>query len=99
MYKMGDKEQFRQLRWLFELLENEIFIDLGEISSQHWANRAYDDNDGEKYLTEDNVTKLEMNELKHFISITKGTFGLIKFKIDNNKIIYAFSYLPLLLKR
>ena len=39
---------------------------------------------------------MEKEELKQFISMTEGTFGLIKFKIDdNNKTIYTFSYLPL----
>lgn len=87
---MGTEEDY-PFRWLFKLLENEIFIDLGEINSQHWAKRAYvNDN----YSAEKNVTKLEKEELEQFISITEGTFGLIKFKIDN-KTIYTFSYLPL----
>ena len=82
-------------RWLIELVENERFVDLGEIeSSQHWARRAYYD-DG-NYSEEGNVTKLEKEELKQFIHMTGGTFGLIKFKIsDNNKTVYTFSYLPL----
>ena len=57
---LGNKErEDYSFRWLFELLENERFIDLGEIkSSQHWARRAYDDNDNDnrKYSK---VTKLE----------------------------------------
>jgi hypothetical protein len=77
-------------KWLFELVENEGFIDLGEISSEHWIKRAYDCSS-----TEEKVTKLETEELKQFISVTEGTFGLIKFRIDNNKTIYTFSYLPL----
>ena len=85
-------EEDDSFRWLFELLENEGFVDLGEISSQHWAKRTYD----AEYSAEGNVTKLEKEELKHFINITEGTFGLIKFRIDNNKTIYTFSYLLLL---
>ena len=81
------------LRWLFEILKNERFVDLGKISSQHWARRAYYD-DG-NYSAEGNVTKLEKEELKQFINMTEGTFGLIKFKIDKNKTIYTFCYLPL----
>jgi hypothetical protein len=76
-------------RWLFELVENEGFVDLGEISSEHWIKRACDYSS-----TEEKVTKLEKEELKQFINITEGTFGLIKFRIDK-KIIYTFSYLPL----
>jgi hypothetical protein len=91
---MGNGKEDDPLRWLFELLKNERFVDLGEISSQHWARRAYD-NDG-KYSAKENITKLEKEELKQFISMTEGTFGLIKFKIDDsNKTIYTFSYLPL----
>lgn len=89
---MGNEKEDYPLRWLFELLENERFVDLGEISSQHWAKRAC--NDG-NYSADENVTKLEKEELKQFISRTEGTFGLIKFKIDNNKTIYTFSYLLL----
>ncbi len=77
-----------QFRWLFELVENEGYVDLGEVSSHHWIKRAYD-----RYSAEEKVTKLEKEELKHFISITEGTFGLIKFRIDK-KTIYTFSYLP-----
>jgi hypothetical protein len=58
-------------------------------SSQHWAKRACNDN--WKYSEEGNVTKLEKEELKQFIIMTEGTFGLIKFKIDTNKTIYTFS--------
>ena len=85
-------EDYYPFRWLLELLENERFVDLGEISSQHWARRACDDGN---YSEEGNVTKLEKEELKQLICMTKGTFGLIKFKIDNNKTIYTFSYLLL----
>lgn len=98
---IGNKEEEHPLRWLFELLENESFVDLGEIkSSQHWARRAYDndnDSDGSYYSAEGKyITKLDKEELKEFTSMTEGTFGLIKFKIDNNnKTIYSFSYLLL----
>jgi hypothetical protein len=85
-------EDYYPLRWLFELLKNERFVDLGKISSQHWVKRAFDHGN---YSAEENVTKLEKEELKQFISRTEGTFGLIKFKIDNNKTIYTFSYLLL----
>jgi hypothetical protein len=103
---MGNEEgEDYPFRWLFELLlNNEGFVDLGGISSQHWARRAYDnhndddndnDNDGNSHSAkEDNSTKLEEEELKQFISITGGTFALIKFNI-HNKTIYTFSYLPL----
>ena len=99
---MGNEEgEDYPFRWLFELLlNNERFVDLGVISYQHWARRAYDngndnDNDGNSHSTrEDNSTKLEKEELKQFISITNGTFGLIKFRKDN-KTIYTFSYIPL----
>jgi hypothetical protein len=87
MDKIGTKKD--PSRWLFELVENEGFIDLGEISSEHWIKRAYDHSS-----TEEKVTKLEKEELKQFISIIEGTFGLIKFRIDK-KTIYTFSYLPL----
>ena len=93
---VGNEEDYYQFRWLLELLENEGFVDLGEISSQHWLKRAYDNDDGNNSAEEENVTKLEKEELKQFISMTEGTFGLIKFKIDdNNKTIYTFSYLPI----
>jgi hypothetical protein len=79
-----------QDRWLIELVENEGFIDLGEIkSSEHWIKRAYN-----CPSTQEKVSKLEKEELKQFISITEGTFGLIKFRIDK-KTIYTFCYLPL----
>jgi hypothetical protein len=91
---VGNEEDDYPLRWLFELLENEGFVDLGEISSQHWVKRAYDDHGN--YSAEENITKLGKEELKQFINMTEGTFGLIKFKIDdNNKTIYTFSYLLL----
>ncbi len=91
LMSMMRNEEDHTFRWLLELLENEGFIDLGEIGSQHWAKRAYS---GDNYSVEKNVTKLEKEELKQFISIAEGTFGLIKFKIDD-KTIYTFSYLPL----
>jgi hypothetical protein len=101
---MGNEEgEDYPFRWLFELLlNNEGFIDLGGISSQHWARRAYDndndndiDIDGNSHSAkEDNSTKFEKEELKQFISITGGTFALIKFKI-HIKTIYTFSYLLL----
>jgi hypothetical protein len=81
-----EKDPFR---WVFELVVDEGFVDLGEISSEHCIKRAYDCSS-----TEEKVTILEKEEIKQFISITKGTFGLIKFRIDK-KIIYTFSYLPL----
>ncbi|HJT83340.1 MAG TPA: hypothetical protein VJ697_02565 [Nitrososphaeraceae archaeon] len=77
------------LRWLFELVENDGFVDLGEIGSGHWIQRAYD-----SYSTNEKATILKKEELKQFITITKGTFGLIKFRKDK-KIIYTFCYLPL----
>ena len=97
---VGNENEDYQLRWLLELLENEGFVDLGDINSQHWARRAYfdndNDNDNDDYSAEENITKLEKEELKEFISMTEGTFGLIKFKIDeDNKTIYTFSYLLL----
>ena len=48
------KDEDYPFRWLFELLENEGFVDLGEISSQHWARRAYD-NDHGNYSAEENM--------------------------------------------
>jgi hypothetical protein len=98
---MGNEEgEDYPFRWLFELLlNNERFVDLGVISYQHWARRAYNGNDNDNDVNshstrEDNSTKLEKEELKQFISITNGTFGLIKFRKDN-KTIYTFSYIPL----
>lgn len=76
-------------RWLFELVENDGFVDLGEISYEHWIKRAYD-----CYSTEEKVTILNKEELKQFISITERTFELIKFRLEK-KIIYTFSYLQL----
>ena len=91
---VGNEKRNNPLRWLFELLENERFVDLGEISPEHWAKRAYDNDDSNYSGKEEKLTKLEKEELKQFISITEGTFGLIKFKTDNNnKIIYTFCYL------
>ena len=52
----------------------------------HWARRACDSNP-------ENVTILEKEELKHFINIMEGTFGLITFKI-NKKPVYSFSLYP-----
>ncbi|MGZ5548976.1 MAG: hypothetical protein ACXWFZ_13615, partial [Nitrososphaeraceae archaeon] len=98
---VGNKEKEDPCKWLFELIEKEGFIDIGEIeSSQHWANRAYYDNssDGNHFSSEEaeKVIKLEREELKQFVNMSKGTFGLIKFKIcKNNKTIYTFCYLPL----
>ena len=86
MDNIGSKKD--PFRWLFELVDKEGFIDLGEISSDHWIKRAYDCSS-----TEEKVTKLEKEELKQFLSITEGTFGLIKFRIDK-KTIYTFCYLP-----
>ena len=86
MDNIGSKKD--PFRWLFELVEKEGFIDLGEISSDHWIKRAYDCSS-----TEEKVTKLEKEELKQFLRITEGTFGLIKFRIDK-KTIYTFCYLP-----
>jgi hypothetical protein len=82
---MGNKGEEYPYKWLIELIENERFVDLGDIkSSQHWIKRAYHndyDADGNYYssLAAGKVTKLENEELKQFISITGGTFGLIKF--------------------
>jgi hypothetical protein len=82
---LGD--QAYRFNWIFKLLENEKFVDLGEINADHWARRACDS-------TPENVTILEKEELKQFISIMEATFGLITFKI-NKKTIYTFSYIPL----
>jgi hypothetical protein len=90
----GSEDEDYPFRWLFKLIENEGFVDLGEICLQHWVRRAYDNDDG-NYSEEANVTKLDNEELKQFIRMTEETFGLIKFKIDNNKTIYTFSFLPL----
>ena len=55
---------------------------------------SYYDND--KFSAEGKyVAKLDNEELKQFINMTEGTFGLIKFTIDNNNTIYTFSYLPI----
>ena len=80
-------EQDYPYKWILKLLKNERFVDLGEINADHWARRACDSNP-------ENITILEKEELKQFINITGGTFGLITFKI-NNKSIYSFSYIPL----
>lgn len=64
-------------RWLFELVENEGFVYVGEItSSDHWIKRAYCNS------TEEKVSISGKEELKQFTSITEGIFGLIKFRID-----------------
>ena len=81
------KDQDYPYKWIFKLLENERFVDLGEINADHWARRACDSNP-------ENVTILEKEELKQFINIMEGTFGLITFKIDK-KPVYSFSYIPL----
>ena len=86
MDKIGTEKD--PYRWLIELVENEGFVDLGEISYDHWIKRAYDCTS-----TEEKATILEKEELKQFISVTEGTFGLIKFRIDK-KTIYTFCYLP-----
>ena len=80
------KDQDYPYKWIFKLLENERFVDLGEINSDHWARRAYSN--------PENVTILEKEELNQFINIMEGTFGLITFKI-NKKTIYCFIYIPL----
>ena len=54
---VGNEKEYYPLRWPFKLLENERFVDLGEISSQHWASRAYYDDSN--YLEEGKITKLE----------------------------------------
>ncbi len=81
------KDQDYPYKWILKILENERFVDLGEINSDHWARRACDSNP-------ENVTILEKEELKQVINIIKGTFGLITFKI-NKKTIYCFIYIPL----
>jgi hypothetical protein len=85
IYKLKDQDY--PYKWIFKLLENERFIDLGEINADHWARRACDSNP-------ENVTILEKEELKQFINIMEGTFGLITFKI-NKKPVYSFIYIPL----
>jgi hypothetical protein len=77
------------IRWLLELVENEGFKDLGDIHSEHWIKRGYD-----CHSTEEKITILKKEELMQFISITEGTIGLIKFRLDK-KVIYTFSYLRL----
>lgn len=77
------------LRWLIDLVENDRFVDLGEIGSEHWIRRAYN-----CYSMKEKVTILKNEELKEFISISEGTFGLIKFRLDK-KLIFTFSYLQL----
>jgi hypothetical protein len=81
------KDQNYPLKWIFKLLENESFSDLGEINADHWASRVCDS-------ASKNYTILAKEELKQFINITDATFGLIKFK-RNEKTIYTCSYIPL----
>jgi hypothetical protein len=69
---------------IMKLFGNERFFDLGEINPSHWAKRAYDS---------EIISHLDKKELQQFITVTKGTFGLIKFKIDG-KTIYTFSFIP-----
>jgi hypothetical protein len=73
-----------KLSEIMRLFKNERFFDLGEIWASHSVNQAYD---SEKIILS------EKEKLKQFVSITKGTFGLIKFKI-NEKTIYALGYIP-----
>ena len=75
------------IRWLFELLTVDGFVEVGEIPSDHWGIRAYNSKQG-------NSIVLDRNELKEFVTITDGSFGLIKFKIDNISR-YMFSWIPL----
>ena len=74
-------------RWLFELLNVEEFIDIGEIDSDHWIMRAYNSKQG-------NIIALDKNELKEFFTITNASFVLIKFKRDQI-LRYMFSWIPL----
>jgi transposase-like protein len=71
------------IRWLFELLTVDRFIEAGEKGSDHWAIRAYNSN---------NIV-LDRNELKEFVTITDASFGLIEFKIDHVSK-YMFSWIP-----
>lgn len=75
------------IRWLFELLTVDGFIEVGEIHSDHWTFRAYNSKQG-------NSIVLDRNELKEFVTITRASFGLIKFKKDNISR-YMFSWIPL----
>jgi hypothetical protein len=74
------------IHWLFKLLTVDGFIEVGEIGPDHWAIRAYNSKQG-------NSIVLDRNELKEFVTITDGSFGLIKFKIDNISR-YMFSWIP-----
>ena len=74
------------IRWLFELLTVDGFIEVGEIHSDHWTFRAYNSKQG-------NSIVLDRNELE-FVTITRAFFGLIKFKKDNISR-YMFSWIPL----
>jgi hypothetical protein len=73
-----------KLSEIMRLFKNERFFDLGETWASHSVNQAYDS---------EKIILLEKEKLKQFVSITKGTFGLIKFKI-NEKTIYALGYIP-----
>lgn len=74
------------IRWLFELLTVDKFIEVGEVGSDHWANRAYNSKQGNNMV-------LDRNELKEFVTITNASFGLIEFKIDHVSK-YMFSWIP-----
>ena len=77
-------------RWLFELLTVDKFIEVGEIASDHWANRAYNSKQGNNIV-------LDRNELKEFVTITDGSFGLIEFKIDHvSKYMFGFLLLSII---
>ena len=70
-----------------KLLTVDKFIEVGEIGSDHWANRAYNSKQGNNIV-------LDRNELKEFVTITDASFGLIEFKIDHVSK-YMFSWIPL----
>jgi DNA-directed RNA polymerase subunit RPC12/RpoP len=72
-----------KLSEIMKIFEKEQFFDLGEIEPSHWANRAYDS---------EKITLLEKGEVEQFTCMTKGTFGLIKFNI-NDQTIYTLSYI------
>jgi hypothetical protein len=77
-----------KLSEIMKLFKNERFFDLGEIWASYSANQTYDS---------EKIILLEKEKVKQFVSITKGTFGLIKFKI-NGKTIYALGYIPFFIK-
>ena len=82
------KDQDYPYKWIFKLLENEKFVDLGEINADHWARRACDSNP-------ENATIFEKEELNQFINIMEGTFGLITFKINKKTItVLSISRFP-----